>query len=326
VSSGSAAVAGPGASSADRGLVRKAGLTAAVVVAAAIALWAIDTARVPATMLGVVVAPRNAGLTVRNQSSAAGHLVVDRVLAPDDSWVVVTSASKGGADATVVGLARVPAGESRNVDVSLAPGLEMNQGLVVTVHADRGVRGRFEFAASRFEASPDKPYFSAGVALSAPIRKDLTLKTLAQAGLAASADEVAVSPGEAVLDVADRLTVIDTLVVDRVVAPGPSWVVVYLVDDTGAPGEVAGVVPVAAGETMGVSVPISTASGLTGKVLVALQADRGTAGAFEFDAADPGAGPDKPYAIGGTELSRPVLLRGYGMSNDNMIDSGAGGM
>jgi hypothetical protein len=320
------AVAAPVRPSVDRALVRKVAVTAALIASLAIAAWAIDTARAPAAMLGVVVAPRNAALTVRSQSSVAGHLVVDRVLAPDDSWIVVTSAAKSGADAPVVGMARVPAGESRNVDVPLVPGLQMNQDLVVTVHADRGVRGRFEFAASRFETSPDKPYFSAGVALSAAIKKDTALKTLAQDGLAPAVDEVAVPPGQAVLEVADRLTVIDTLVIDRIVAPGPSWAVVYLVDDTGAPGEVAGVVPVAGGETLGVSVPISAESGLTGKVLVALQADRGTVGTFEFDAADFGAGPDTPYTIGGIELSRPVLLRGYGMSNDNMIDSGAGGM
>ena len=131
-------------------------------------------------------------------------------------------------------------------------------------------------------------------------------------------------PGTA-LDVASRLTVINSLAVDRVMAPGPSWIAVYLVRDDATPGALAGRVHVSSGEHMNVEVPITIDQTLTDKLLVVLQADLGTPGRFDFDPADFTGSPDKPYAIGGVELSREVILRGYGMENNNTL-GGASGM
>jgi hypothetical protein len=310
----------------DRGSARKAVVIAAAVVALALTAWAAAASSAPAPMLGVVVARGGAALRVLDQSSASGVLIVNEVRVPGDSWVVVTIPETPGSPARVVGYTRVPGGESRNVSIALEPGFPLSQKVVVTVHADRGVPGRFEFDAVRFDASPDKPLYVEGVPVSATVVKDTALRSLASVAEVSVSQDASASAGRAVIEVAGRLTVINALVVDRVVAPGPSWVAVYLVGADGAPGALAGVVSVASGETLGVTVPITIDAPLTDKVLVALHVDAGVAGRFEFDVARFGDSPDKPYAVDGVEVSRGVLLRGYGMSNDNMIDSGAGGM
>src|ERR1700686_961088 len=59
----------------------------AIVAVAGVATLAYSWSKSPAAMLGVVVAPRDAALSVSNQRSAAERLVVDRLLAPGPSWV-----------------------------------------------------------------------------------------------------------------------------------------------------------------------------------------------------------------------------------------------
>jgi hypothetical protein len=204
--------------------------------------------------------------------------------------------------------------------------VRLNQELVVTLHADRGVRGRFEFDPARFDASPDKPYSVGGVMLSATVVRDTSVLSLAAVGGADVAGEPAAAAGLAVLEVASRLTVINRLVIDRIVAPGPSWVAVYLVDPEGRPGDLAGVARVEQGESVGVEIPITIDRTLTDRLLVALHADLGVPGRFEFSVTGFAESPDKPYVSDGFEVSRPVLLRGYGMSNDNMIGDGGAGM
>jgi hypothetical protein len=297
----------------------------AIAVVAGVATLAYSSSRAPAAMLGVVVSPRNAALDVSNQRSAAERLIVGRVLAPGPSWVVVTTADAAGSGAIVVGMTHLPAGESRAVEVGLDESVGLFGRVTVALHADRGVIGRFEFDPARFEASPDKPYFVNGSELATSVVKDTIVSPLAVAAGAGISAEPTAAEGSA-LDIANRLTVIDELAVDRVVAPRPSWVAVYLVNDDGTPGALAGVVRVARGEHMNVLIPVRTQQSLTPKLLVALQADLGVAGKFEFDPEAFGSSPDKPYAYGGAEMSREVLLRGYGMDNDNILGPAGSGM
>lgn len=272
-------------------------------------------------MSGIIVAPVNVALKVSSQTSPAGVLVVSEVRVPDASWIVVSTTGDG---AFVAGKRLVPAGTSRNVTVPLDPSIGMNLRVKVTVHVDRGVPGRFEFDESRYEASPDKPYFVGGKPLSATVVKDTLVQTLAEAGGVPVTDEIAMTADRAVLDVADRLTVLDEIVVDRVVAPGPSWVVAYLVNEQGRPTGVAGMKQVPAGESMSVAVPVSPNLDLSDKLLVALQADAGTPGVLDFAPSRFAESADKPYAVAGTELSRSVLLRGFGMDFDNTAGEGSG--
>jgi hypothetical protein len=297
---------------------------AALVVA--VGAWAVSASLQRPPMTGVVVSTRNVALDATDQTGPAGQLTVTRVLAPQDSWIVVTTPVTPRDPGAVVGVAPVRAGETRGLKVQLQPGVALNQQLVLTLHADRGEIGRFEFDPARFDASPDKPYWVDGTALSVTIVKDSAVASLADAGGATVKQEVPAEASQAVLEVSDRLTVIDQLVVDRVVAPAPSWVAVYAVGDDGKPSVLAGQVHVDAGETLGVTVPIDVDVSRTGKLLLALHADLGTPGVFDFAPGDFSGSADKPYAVGDAELSKPVILRGYGMSNDNTSGSDGSGM
>jgi hypothetical protein len=306
--------------------IRVASITIGAAAAVGCAVWAFQTAVGKTAMTGVVVSSRNVALEVADQTGPVGQITVGRVRAPGDSWVVVATPATLDAPSAIVGVAHVGPGEHRGVVVPLEAGVALNQQLVITLHADRGEAGRFEFDESRFDTSPDKPYYADGVPVTATAIKDGAALSLAAGAGSSPAQEVRAAPGSAVIEVAGRLTVIDQLVIDKVVAPGPSWVAVYLVADDGKPSALAGHVAVGAGETLGVTVPIAADMTLTDKILVALHADLGAAGVFEYTPGDFSGSIDKPYAAGEAELSRAVLLRGYGMSNDNVSGSSGSGM
>jgi hypothetical protein len=76
----------------------------------------------------------------------------------------------GGKPGDRVGVAHVDGGESRGVSVTLDPKAKLTDKLLVALHADRGIPGTFEFDMSRFESSPDKPYFIDGMELAKAVR------------------------------------------------------------------------------------------------------------------------------------------------------------
>jgi hypothetical protein len=119
---------------------------------------------------------------------------------------------------------------------------------------------------------------------------------------------VVVAAKNAAFDVRDQPGVFTTIAVGPVLAPGPSWVVVHL-DMDGKPGPRVGLAHVDAGETRTVTVVLDPKIELTEKLLVALHADRGVTGAFEFDMDKFEASPDKPYFVDGMELAKAVRVR-----------------
>jgi len=132
----------------------------ALVAVAAVALtaWTFAEARAhDYSMVGVVVAEENVALKVEDQFGAGDSVTVARVVAPDDSWIVV-HLDDDGMPGPRIGLLRVAAGESVDLEVPLdeAP---TTPDVIVALHADRGQRGAFEFAMDDFMGSPDKPYF-----------------------------------------------------------------------------------------------------------------------------------------------------------------------
>lgn len=97
-----------------------------------------------------------------------------------------------------------------------------------------------------------------------------------------------------------------TLEVACVSAPEPAWVVVH-VDDNGMPGERVGLLHVDKGITTGASVKLA---GVTGsRVIVAVHADRGNPGRFDFDMEQKLTSSDRPFFVGGMELARVVDVR-----------------
>jgi hypothetical protein len=118
---------------------------------------------------------------------------------------------------------------------------------------------------------------------------------------------VVVARGAASLNVADQPGASGSIIVDSLVAPGPSWIVVHL-DMDGKPGDRVGVLAVPAGSSTKLTVPIENVT-LTDKLIVALHADRGVAGTFDFDMKAFASSPDKPYFIDGKELAHEVAVR-----------------
>lgn len=105
---------------------------------------------------GYVVAPDNAKLELAEDQPGVDELVVDRVLAPGDAWIVV-HADDDGTPGERVGLAHVDSGESLGVEVAL-DGVTTDN-VIVAVHADRGTPNEFDFDMMNKEMSPDRPYF-----------------------------------------------------------------------------------------------------------------------------------------------------------------------
>ncbi len=96
------------------------------------------------------------------------------------------------------------------------------------------------------------------------------------------------------------------LVVDTVVAPGDAWIVVHA-DDNGKPGERVGLAHVKRGESSDVKVTLSGVK--TDKVIVAVHADHGTAGKFDFDMMNKAMSADRPYFVDEKELAKVVQVR-----------------
>lgn len=104
---------------------------------------------------GYVVAEKNAALDVSSMSSA-DELVVGRVQAPGDAWIVV-HLNDNGKPGMRVGLQHVDAGESNDVRVALDD--VKGDSVIVAVHADKGTPGTFDFDMENPARSADRPYF-----------------------------------------------------------------------------------------------------------------------------------------------------------------------
>lgn len=114
------------------------------------------------------------------------------------------------------------------------------------------------------------------------------------------------SQRDASLSLAKSQSATATLRVAHVSAPEDAWIVVH-VDDNGMPGERVGLLHVTKGISSDLRVRLA---GVTGSsLLVAIHADRGTPGRFDFDMDKKETSPDRPYFVGGRELAQAVALR-----------------
>lgn len=239
---------------------------------------------------GYVAAADGAQLEIEADQLGTDELVVDRVLAPGDAWIVV-HADDNGKPGMRVGLAHVDKGESIDVKVALEDVTTAK--VIVAVHADRGEAGEFDFDMMSPTMSPDRPYFVD--------EKELALVvTVREFGVTAA-------EGEAAIEVGDQDTSAGTLTVDRALAPTGAWIVVHL-DDEGAPGARVGLLHIPAGETLTAVVELEPLP-LTETLFVAVHADRGDAGVFEFDMMDKIDSPDQPFFVDGEEVATAVTVK-----------------
>lgn len=239
---------------------------------------------------GYVTTEKAAQLEVAEDQLGVDELVVARVLAPEDGWVVV-HADDNGKPGVRVGLKAVDKGESTNVKVELEDVTTAK--VIVAVHADRAEDDEFDFDMMAKEMSPDRPFFVNEKELAAVV-------TVREYG-------VRVGEGEAAIEVAAQPGAKGTLAVERALAPTGAWVVVHA-DDDGAPGSRVGLLQIPSGESTALTVPLYPVP-LTDDLFVAVHADRGEAGLFEFDMMDKLSSPDQPFFIGEEEVATKVSVK-----------------
>lgn len=114
------------------------------------------------------------------------------------------------------------------------------------------------------------------------------------------------SEKDAQLEIDEEQDSTSELIVERVKAPENSWIVVHL-DDNGKPGDRVGLEPIEEGESRDVSVELEGVT--TESVIVAVHADRGEDGEFEFDGDDMAGSLDKPFFVNEKELAKVVKLQ-----------------
>lgn len=238
---------------------------------------------------GYVASADDAQLEIAEDQLDTDELVVDRVLAPGDAWIVV-HADDDGKPGMRVGLARIEKGESTDVKVELED--VTTPKVIVAVHADRGVKGEFDFDMMSPTMSPDRPYF---------VDEKELAKVVTVREFGVKADE-----GDAEVAVSDQ-EADGSITVDRALAPAGAWIVVHL-DDEGAPGQRVGLLQIPAGLSEDVVVDLEPLA-LTDELFVAIHADRGEAGVFEFDMMDKINSPDQPFFVDGTEVAVKVSVR-----------------
>ncbi len=105
---------------------------------------------------GYVASEKGAQLEVGEAQQGIDTLLVDRVLVPEDAWLVV-HLDDNGEPGMRVGLLWVPKGESVSVEVPLED--VSTDKVIVAVHADRGTAEEFDFDMENAETSPDRPFF-----------------------------------------------------------------------------------------------------------------------------------------------------------------------
>jgi hypothetical protein len=239
---------------------------------------------------GYVAAPDKAQLEVAGNQNGVNELVVKRVLSPSDGWVVV-HADMNGKPGVRVGLTHVKKGESLNVKVPLKD--LTTPKVIVALHADKGTPETFDFDMMNREMSLDRPFFVNGSELAKVVTvRDYGVKaTSASASLVASAQ-----PGAT-----------GQIIISSVNAPTDGWVVVHLEKD-GGPGQRVGLTHVRSGQSTDVVVALEPVK-LTSNVIVALHADKGDPGLFEFDMDDKINSVDQPFFVGDKEVAIKVQVK-----------------
>lgn len=114
------------------------------------------------------------------------------------------------------------------------------------------------------------------------------------------------------LKVVDQLGA-ETLMVNRAEAPGSAWIVVHT-DDDGMPGERVGLKHIDKGVNDDVRVKLKGVE--SESVIVAVHADKGSSGKFEFDMDDKTGSPDRPFFVQRKELAKSVKVREPGADSD----------
>lgn len=271
---------------------RRIALVAVSVLSLALFAW--GTIAGAEEVMGIVAAKGAAEIEVMdNLNPEAGSVMVAKAVTPDDAFVVVHLAKPDGMPGERLGYTRIEKGTSEDVEVKIED-VSQPATLIAAIHIDRGKKGELEFDMEDAEHSPDRPYFVEGMEVAMPFK-------IGKFGVDAA-------EGEAAIEVADQPGASGTLFVARAAAPTGAWIVVHL-DDGGKPGDRVGLQQIAAGESRDVRVALDPSGELTDKLFVAVHADRGTQGTFDFDMMKKLDSADQPFFVDGEEVATAVTVR-----------------
>lgn len=189
----------------------------------------------------------------------ADQVIIADVVSDAPGWVAVY-ADDNGKPGKSIGYTAVPAGESKDVEVTIDPEAATEK-LYATLHIDADKLGEFTFPGA------DEPALGAnGQAVTMPFM----MQTL---------------PNHNAVQVEDQeLGSNNTVVVAHVTSDGPGWIVIHA-DDGGKPGAVLGHAAVTPGDNQSILVPIDM-SGHTPTLYAMLHRDAGKLGQFEFPGED----------------------------------------
>lgn len=255
---------------------------------------------------GVMVGAEDVAIQVEDQQFY-GAVAINRVLTPVDGWVIVRADGGDGTAGPLVGAAPVNAGENRSVSVAVDRTRDYSGGVFVSLVADKGAIGTFEYTTGD---PADTVSLGGGAmgsggmggsggapAMTGPVDKPLV----------ADGAVVTEHVNIAAIDLVYRLTEADmgaaflvgpgsAIDVQRVLAPADSWVVVIRGATPDTPSKVIGSALVPGGRAENVRIELSETV-TPPEVTALLLADLGMPGILEADPVSPSRGADAPYIV-----------------------------
>lgn len=236
-----------------------------------------------------------------------GAFAISRVVTPVDGWVIVRADRGDGKPAELIGAAPVTAGENTNVAVATDGARNLPEAAFVSVVADRGTVGEFEYTTG----SPDDTFSlggGGGGMMGGGAEKAPVMTNPMDWPLVAGSQAVTSRFGITKFNVAYRLTEANftgayldatrkAAQIEGLVAPDDSWVVIIRVSrGTTDENEVIGASRIGAGEVDLLSVPVSDVTDGS-EISALLVADLGEAGVLEINPGDPSRSVDSPYIV-----------------------------
>jgi hypothetical protein len=201
-------------------------------------------------------------------------VLFDSILCESNCSIVIHTESDGG-PGPVAGFAVLEPGLSKNVYVEVVGGAPATTVLWPMLHVDDGTVGTYEFDGSS--------------GLDNPISVD---------------DQVVTFP----INAAPSMTFSDqpnsgVILIDSAVIDGAGWLVIHSSAD-GAPGPVLGQIPLRAGLTRNIQIPVDAAAAGS-QVFPMLHYDTNVMGVYEFGTVD---GADLPVFLNGDVVVAPLAL------------------
>ncbi len=206
--------------------------------------------------------PTVASVEISDQAIEHGAVTVAKINAAVDGWVVI-HVDADGKPGPVIGYAQVPAGESKDVKVTVDES-QATAKMFAMLHVDEGTKGAYEFPGA-----------------DAPVKDGDMIVMLAFNQVEAMGDSMPSMPS---LTANDQSIVDGTVTIASAYMEVPGWMVIHTEAD-GKPGPVIGYVQLPAGESKDIKVTID-ASQSTPKLFAMLHVDAGVAGTYEFPGDD----------------------------------------